>query len=141
MKNFISENLVYLVNKIRVSQDEFGRMFDLSRGLVNQYVKDKSQPKIDTIQKICAHFDITIDDFINRKLEDIKPGAINEPLTKYEKEEPSTLRERVSLSERRLDDVEKFMELVRLKFQLDLDIEKGELELKKEATLEKGFKK
>ena len=65
MENFISKNITYLVNKLGCSQDEFGALFNLNRGNINQYVKEKTQPKIDTIQKICKHFDILIDDFIN----------------------------------------------------------------------------
>lgn len=84
MKNYISENILYLVNKMRCSQDEFGAIFDLKRSVVSQYIKEKSQPKIETIQKICAHFEITIDDFINRPLEE-KRNQVNEPKEIYHK--------------------------------------------------------
>lgn len=74
MKNYISENISYLVNKLRCSQDEFGAMFDLKRSIISQYIKEKSQPKIDTIQRVCDYFDITIDAFINTSLEETKSG-------------------------------------------------------------------
>lgn len=85
MKNYISENISYLVNKMRCSQDEFGALFDLKRSVISQYIKEKSQPKIETIQRICDYFEITIDDFINRSLEEIKQNTFNEPLnTEYQ---------------------------------------------------------
>lgn len=85
MKNYISENISYLVNKMRCSQDEFGAIFDLKRSVISQYIKEKSQPKIETIQRICEYFEITIDDFINRSLEEVKQNVVNEPLnTEYQ---------------------------------------------------------
>lgn len=83
MKNYISENISYLVNKMRCSQDEFGALFDLNRSVISQYIKEKSQPKIETIQRICEYFEITIDDFINRSLEDVKNKIVNEPREEY----------------------------------------------------------
>lgn len=84
MKNYISENISYLVNKMRCSQDEFGAIFDLKRSVISQYIKEKSQPKIETIQRICEYFEITIDDFINRSLEEIKQNVANESPTEYQ---------------------------------------------------------
>ena len=87
MKNYISENISYLVNKMRCSQDEFGAIFDLKRSVISQYIKEKSQPKIETIHRICEYFEITIDDFINRSLEEVKENKnsyVNEPPSVYE---------------------------------------------------------
>ncbi|WP_130736931.1 helix-turn-helix transcriptional regulator [Flavobacterium sp. J27] len=74
MKNYISENISYLVAKMRGSQDELGSIFDLKRGTINTYISKKAQPKIETIQKICDYFDITIDAFINTSLEETNGG-------------------------------------------------------------------
>jgi transcriptional regulator with XRE-family HTH domain len=38
--------------------------FDLNRGMISQYVRMIATPKLETIQKICVHYAITIDDFI-----------------------------------------------------------------------------
>ena len=83
MKIYISENIDYLIRKSRFSQKEFGDLFDLKPNVVSQYVKNISYPKIETIQKVCSYFEITIDDFINRSLEE-KIKTLNEPGTKYE---------------------------------------------------------
>ncbi|WP_130735485.1 helix-turn-helix domain-containing protein [Flavobacterium sp. J27] len=80
MKNYISENISYLVNKVRSSQDEFGAMFDLKKSSVSSYVSKKALPKIDTIQRICEYFNITIDEFINTDLSD-KKNALAGPKT------------------------------------------------------------
>ncbi|CAM4175436.1 MULTISPECIES: helix-turn-helix domain-containing protein [Flavobacterium] len=74
MENYISENISYLVTRMRSSQDELGAIFDLKRGTINTYISKKAQPKIDTIQRICEYFDITIDAFINTSLEETKSG-------------------------------------------------------------------
>jgi len=79
MKIYISENIDYLIKKSRFSQKEFGDLFELKPNVVSQYVKNISYPKIETIQKICSHFEITIDDFINRSLEDKKQNVLHEP--------------------------------------------------------------
>ncbi|MVO09779.1 helix-turn-helix domain-containing protein [Flavobacterium sp. TP390] len=68
MKNYISNNLSFLVNKMNCSRDEFGAMFGLNRGNISFYINEKSQPKIETIQSICDYFKISIDDFINNDL-------------------------------------------------------------------------
>ena len=52
MENYIASNLLHLIKKLNCSQDEFGAMFQLNRGNVNQYVKEKTQPKIETLLKI-----------------------------------------------------------------------------------------
>lgn len=107
MKNYISENLLYLVNKLKCSQDDFGKMFDLNRGNINQYVKEKTQPKIETIQKICSHFDITIDDFINRKLEEVDKNVLAEPQSSYKKEEENEI---IQLLKSSINDKNKLIE-------------------------------
>lgn len=80
MKNYISNNLSFLVNKMNCSRDEFGAMFGLNRGNISFYINEKSQPKIETIQSICDYFKISIDDFINKDLSD-KNTSLNNPKT------------------------------------------------------------
>lgn len=84
MKIYISENIEYLIRKSRFSQKEFGDLFELKANVVSQYVKNISYPKIETIQRICEYFEITIDDFINRSLEEKKENQLNESRTEYQ---------------------------------------------------------
>lgn len=79
MKIYISQNIDYLIRRSRFSQKEFGDLFELKPNVVSQYVKNISYPKIETIQKICEHFNITIDDFINRSLEEVNQNVLHEP--------------------------------------------------------------
>jgi transcriptional regulator with XRE-family HTH domain len=71
MKIFIGLNIKYLCEKNFLSQDEFGERFGLKKSVVGTYIREVSQPKIETIQKICKEFNITIDDFINQPLEQV----------------------------------------------------------------------
>lgn len=70
IENYISENITYLISisKDIFTQDEFGNLFELNRGAVNSYVKKKAVPRLETIQRICKHYEITIDDFVNKNL-------------------------------------------------------------------------
>lgn len=81
MKNFISENITFLVKKGKHTQDDFGLIFDLKKGVINQYILGKSNPKIETIQRICQHFKISIDDFINTDLSDNKNALAGPKVT------------------------------------------------------------
>lgn len=88
LENYISSNISYLLKRSKLKQEEFAALFDLGKGVVNQYVLRKSNPKVETIQKICTHFKITIDDFVNRPLGDDAFGraistVVNEPSDKY----------------------------------------------------------
>lgn len=48
--------------------DDFGLIFDLNKGVISQYIRKISTPKIDTIIKICDKYQITIDDFVRKDL-------------------------------------------------------------------------
>jgi len=87
VKNYITENIAHLVDKSGETQDDFGSLFDLKRGAINSYINQKALPKIETIQRICLHYEITIDDFVNRELatieQDRKTSFVNEPAEGY----------------------------------------------------------
>ena len=72
IKNYIPSNISYLVKKSNLSQDDFGVSFEVGRGLISNYINGKALPKIETIQRICLYFKITIDDFINTDLSEAK---------------------------------------------------------------------
>lgn len=121
MKIYISENIDFLIRKSRFSQKEFGDLFDLKPNVVSQYVKNISYPKIETIQKICAYFEITIDDFINESLQELKENRVNEPTEIYNKVNENEV---VSLLRSRLEDKDKIIEaknkiIDTLEFQVD----------------------
>lgn len=80
MNNFIGLNIKYLCESKSLKQDEFGLFFNLGKGVVGTYVREMAIPKIEIIQKICAHYNISIDDFVNTDLSKskIEKSIINE---------------------------------------------------------------
>lgn len=68
INNYIPENLRHLIKLENSSMDEFGVKFDLNRGMISQYIRKLAIPKLETIQKICLYFEISIDDFVNKEL-------------------------------------------------------------------------
>lgn len=122
MKNFISINIIYLVHKSRLGQDDFGIMFDLKRGAINSYCTNKALPKIETIQRICLHFEITIDDFINKDLSAPKAYGIKQGQLLYanEPEEEIFISPRyVESLEKTIQDKEKIIVMLEEKLNID----------------------
>ncbi len=121
LKNYIPENIEYLIKLENSSKDEFGFRFELKRGIVSQYVRKISIPKLETIQRICLHFEITIDDFINKDLSALKPYAIKqgEMLYANEKEsQPYVISPRyVELLEKSIQDKDKIIRSLEEKLQ------------------------
>ena len=60
------------IKKIRIlrnmSQQEFGELFDISRGSIGSYEEDRAEPKIDTVIKIAAHFKLSIYILLTKEL-------------------------------------------------------------------------
>jgi transcriptional regulator with XRE-family HTH domain len=68
MINYIGLNIKYLCDKNHLSQKEFGELFEQKQATINTYINGRSNPNVETMQKICKHFEISIDDFINLEL-------------------------------------------------------------------------
>jgi len=119
MDNFISENIGFLIKKNNLSLDDFGNFFDLSKGLTGQYVRKLSLPKIITIQKICKHYDISLDDFINNDISIPKPYAIKNGELLYANDDPLAFisPRYVETLERTISDKEKIIRMLEDKLQ------------------------
>lgn len=65
---YISLNIKYLQEKEKLTQNEFGEMFGLGKGVVNSYIAGKATPRLETIMQICKYFNISIDDFVYKEL-------------------------------------------------------------------------
>ena len=121
IKNYIPENLKYLIALENSSMDELGVRFELGRGMISQYIRKIAIPKLETIQKICLHFEISIDDFVNKDLSEVKPYAIKqgEMLYANEKEsQPYVISPRyVELLEKSIQDKEKIIKSLEEKLQ------------------------
>lgn len=130
MKNYISENLKRLLTLENSSMDEFGAKFDLNRGMVSQYIRKIATPKLETIQKICFHYEITIDDFVNKDLSakvavGIKQGELlyaNEPVNDYTVISPryvESLERIIVEKDQALKDKQKIIEMLEEKINPD----------------------
>jgi HTH-type transcriptional regulator/antitoxin PezA len=91
IKNYISANIKFLYKKTTFSQDDFGNLFEVGKGLISNYINGRALPKIEVIQKICAHYKISIDSFVNTDLskEQKENTALSEPQENYQSQPPT----------------------------------------------------
>ncbi len=87
MENYISHNIRHLCAEKKLTQKEFGALFEVQQSTIGAYVSGRNEPSVTLLQKISKHFDITIDDFININLEEkrylnkaVKAGKVAEPV-------------------------------------------------------------
>lgn len=69
---FIHKNISYLQKKERLTQNEFGELFGLGKGVINSYVTGKAMPKLETVIAICKYFKLNINDFVHEDLSQIE---------------------------------------------------------------------
>ena len=60
-----------------MKKSTFGELFSIKSSTLTSYTSGTSNPPIELIQKICKHFNISIDDFIN--IEMIKTSTSTAP--------------------------------------------------------------
>ncbi len=80
MDNYIGLNISKLVSCSNLTKEAFGRLFELKRGAISSYIDGKALPKIETLQKISAHYHISIDDLVNRDIENFTETGKGEML-------------------------------------------------------------
>lgn len=119
----IAENLDYLITKHRMSQDDFGKTFGLKRGVIGQYLRKSTLPKIETLILICEHFDITLDEFVREDMSQSKKynvlqgkGVVSEYQEPSPYETPSM--KYVVLLEQALVDKDKIIEQYEAQLQI-----------------------
>jgi transcriptional regulator with XRE-family HTH domain len=66
----ISTNLKYLRKKKGLTQQQFADNMEIKRSLIGAYEEDRAEPKYDLLKKIAEYFELTIDEFINEKIND-----------------------------------------------------------------------
>ncbi|WP_316748927.1 XRE family transcriptional regulator [Pedobacter gandavensis] len=66
----ISPNLKYLRKKKGLTQQQFADAMEVKRSLIGAYEEDRAEPKYDLLKKIAEFYDLTIDEFINEKIND-----------------------------------------------------------------------
>ena len=123
MKNFIGLNIKHLCEKNFLKQDEFGLFFGLNKGVIGTYVRENASPKIEIIQRICANYEISIDDFVNTDLSAAKPYAMKQGELLYANEksiEPYIISPRyVELLEKSIEDKDKIIKGLEEKLEIN----------------------
>jgi transcriptional regulator with XRE-family HTH domain len=66
----ISANLKYLRKKKGLTQQQFADNMEIKRSLIGAYEEDRAEPKYNLLKKIAEYFELTIDEFINEKIND-----------------------------------------------------------------------
>ena len=122
IKTYISTNISYLVRRLNIGQDEFGQTFEVGKGLISNYINGRALPKIETIQRICLHFEITIDDFVNKDLSAPKVWGIKQRQLLYAdgpvSDDPEYISPRyVASLEKTIQDKEKIIAMLEEKLQ------------------------
>jgi transcriptional regulator with XRE-family HTH domain len=69
--NYISLNIKYLFDSQDLSEENYGKLFDLNRGAIQSYTTGKASPKIEALQKIAVKYNLLIDDLVNRDISKI----------------------------------------------------------------------
>lgn len=59
----VKKNIKYLRKKSGDSQENWGKKFNLSRGMVDSYERGTAKPNVPTAQAICDAYKISLDDF------------------------------------------------------------------------------
>lgn len=65
----ISENIKYLRKKQGLTQQQFADAMEIKRSLVGAYEEDRAEPKYDLLKKFADFFELSIDEFINEKID------------------------------------------------------------------------
>lgn len=123
IKNYIGLNINYICTSRKLKKIEFGEIFNIKSTTLTSYTNGVSNPPLDIIQRICAHFKITLDDFINEDMQqkqyaDLSPAThkIAEPPAEYvtqkdktilaQEKTIATLEKQVALLEKTVDSLE-----------------------------------
>jgi len=66
----IASNLKYLRKKKGHTQQQFADLMEIKRSLVGAYEEDRAEPKYELLKKFASHYDLTMDELVNEKIDD-----------------------------------------------------------------------
>ncbi|QIB26062.1 helix-turn-helix domain-containing protein [Caloranaerobacter azorensis] len=111
-----------LRNEKGLTQSEVAKFLGVGRTTYTQYETGKSEPDVKTLKKLAIFFNVTVDYLIN-------DGKMqNEP-----KEQNEILKEIETLSEESKKELEKYIQLLKIKEQVEKTKEEQSSALEKEA--------
>ncbi len=70
MENYLSNNLRILRRRANKSQAALANTLELTRNKVASYEYDQARPSLEVLRRYSEHFQVSIDDMINRNLAD-----------------------------------------------------------------------
>lgn len=104
MTNHISLNIKHLIVKNKLSQKEFGELFGLKQAVVSAYIREVSNPQLETLIQISNHFEVSIDDLLKSDLSE----KSELPVSNYINESDSC--KLCEMYERMIEDKDKLIE-------------------------------
>ena len=110
--SFFGKNIKKLRVLNSLSQQEFGKLFDLSRASIGSYEEERADPKIDALIKIAKHFKLNIHELLTSELyglEKIKDELKEEPQSQSPALPKSYLEDRVENLEAKLEKIENLL--------------------------------
>lgn len=69
----ICSNLITIRKKNKLTQQKFGEIFSYSDKTVSKWEINESTPSVDTLYKICEHFNIDIKSMITENIDEVDP--------------------------------------------------------------------
>lgn len=111
------------VKKIRMlhnlSQQEFGELFNVSRGSVGSYEEGRAEPKIDTAIKIAKHFNVSLDVLLTKTYKENALPFEEEISISFEESKQADLPKK--FLEERVADLEEKLLKIEQKINIDND--------------------
>lgn len=108
--SIFGNNIKKLRTLHQLSQQEFGDLFELSRGSIGSYEEGRADRKIHSLVKIAAYFKVNIHDLLSREMKFSDKEIQEEVQTKVESisiPSPKYLEQRVADLETRLQELVK----------------------------------
>ena len=111
--SIIAHNIKKLRTEKGMSQQEFGDLFDINRGSIGSYEENRAEPKLETILKICKYFNLSVDDFLTKKMgvKIVQETIQNQEVGKATLEKVLSLEERIKDLESKMDKISKIINL------------------------------
>jgi transcriptional regulator with XRE-family HTH domain len=75
-QSYAGKNLKHLRKLKGMTQEEFAQKLQIKRSLLGAYEEERAEPRIDVLEMISDHFNISLDDLLRRDLSDEKGGYL-----------------------------------------------------------------
>ena len=93
-----------------MNQSDFAALFDINRPSIGSYEEGRSEPKLATLQKIASHFKLSVDELISKELTVNQIARFD--LDELNRENENRLSERIMNIEKKLELIEKSLQLL-----------------------------